>query len=75
MGGDSSSLEFEFERGIFSSWFRVSDLFPTISWSRHRRTQDEEVRETKKPTYGELLMFRLLVSRSATSLHLHTEEE
>ena len=24
LGGDSSSLELEFERGIFSSWFRVS---------------------------------------------------
>ena len=31
LGVDSSSLEFEFEKGIFSSWFRVSGLFPTIS--------------------------------------------
>ena len=36
LGGDSSSSEFEFERGIFSSWFRVYSLrFHDVSWS-HR---------------------------------------
>ena len=36
------------------------------------RTIDARARETKKPTVGELLTFKLLVSRSATSLHLHS---
>ena len=40
-----------------------------------RRRNDAGRRETKKPTKGELFMFRLLVSRSATSLHLHSEKE
>ena len=39
------------------------------------RTEFIKARHDAESTVGELLMFKLLVSRSTTSLHLHSEEE